>query len=227
VLVATIGGFASIFSVLVSPEIRGYNRISPFINFFALTGLALWVDRVTAARDRAWRVAIWLVFVGLALVDERQVVRGIARYDAEITQTFRQIGAFVGDLEARLPEGAMVFQLPIRPFPADGGIEKMNVYDHFQPYLVSRGKFRWSSGTMTEEGLAWERRIEALPPEELSSHLRREGFSIVLINRDGYADRGEEIARALSRGADGARLLRENIDFIALDLRPEVASSGP
>jgi phosphoglycerol transferase len=227
VLVATIGGFASIFSVLVSPEVRGYNRIAPFISFFALAGLALWVDRVTASRNRAWRVCIWLAFVGCGVFDERQIMRSIARYDADITQTFRQIGAFVGDLEARLPEGAMVFQLPIRPFPADGGIERMDVYDHFQPYLVSRNKFRWSSGTMTQEGLAWEKRIEALPAEALPSHLRREGFSIVLINRDGYADRGEQIARALSRAPDGARLLRENVDFFALDLRPAAQSPRP
>ena len=53
VLVATIGGFASVFSVLISPEIRGYNRISPFINFFALAGLAVWVDRFTTSRPPA------------------------------------------------------------------------------------------------------------------------------------------------------------------------------
>ena len=129
------------------------------------------------------------------------------------------IGAFVADLEARLPEAAMVFQMPIRPFPADGGIERMGAYDHFRQYLVSQNKLRWSSGTMTQAGLEWEKAIEAMPPEDLPAHLRREGFSIVLINRDGYQDRGEALRHALSDGPDGAPLLAETKDFIALDLR--------
>jgi phosphoglycerol transferase len=227
VLVATIGGFASIFSVLVSPEVRGYNRIAPFINFFALTGLALWVDRFTTVRPRGWRVGIWLVFVVFALLDVRPIASSIGNDGDDSARIVRQIEPFVADLEARLPEGAIVFQLPIRPFPADGGIQKMAAYDQFRPYLVSRDRLRWSSGTMTQEGLAWEQRIEAVPPEELAPHLRREGVSLVLIHRGGYADGGEQIAQALSRGPDGARVLSENMDFIALDLRPAVATSTP
>ena len=219
VLVATIGGFASLFSLFVSPEIRGYNRITPFIAFCALAALAVWVDRFTASRPWAWRAGIWAAFLVFGVLDQRPITWDIAKEDPRITRRVQHIGALVADLETRLPSGAMVFQLPIRPFPADGGLVRMGAYDHFRPYLVSHNKLRWSSGAMTHEGVQWERAMEATPPEDLPSRLRGDGFSVVWINRDGYKDRGEAIARALSDGPDGAPLLVETTEFIVLDLR--------
>src|SRR5262245_16456975 len=46
VLVATIGGFGSIFNNLVSPQIRGYNRMSVYIAFFSLFTVALLLDSI-------------------------------------------------------------------------------------------------------------------------------------------------------------------------------------
>ncbi|HEU4434663.1 MAG TPA: hypothetical protein VFR51_14865, partial [Pyrinomonadaceae bacterium] len=53
VLLATIGGFGSIFGVLVSAGIRSYNRISVFIAFFSLLVVTLALDyfRVRAVKS--------------------------------------------------------------------------------------------------------------------------------------------------------------------------------
>src|SRR5262249_36307121 len=59
VLLATIGGIGGLFSLFVTADVRSYNRISPFIAFFSVAGLALWLDR-----PRAWltpRVRVVLI----------------------------------------------------------------------------------------------------------------------------------------------------------------------
>ena len=45
-LLATVGGFGSVFNLLVSPEIRVYARIFPFIAFFALVAVAMFHGRI-------------------------------------------------------------------------------------------------------------------------------------------------------------------------------------
>src|SRR5262249_7412851 len=52
VLLATVGGFGSLFNLLVSPEIRAYARITPFIAFFSLAAVALFAARLLTTRAR-------------------------------------------------------------------------------------------------------------------------------------------------------------------------------
>jgi phosphoglycerol transferase len=69
-LLGTMGGFGSLFSLLVSPEIRAYNRITPFIMFFSLAALAMVADkRLVAAENRQrWAGSEWRVAGAIALV---------------------------------------------------------------------------------------------------------------------------------------------------------------
>jgi hypothetical protein len=52
VLLATIGGFGSIFNLLVTAQIRGYNRISVFIAFFCLLATLRVIDTFLSQRPR-------------------------------------------------------------------------------------------------------------------------------------------------------------------------------
>src|SRR5205814_10536651 len=66
-LLATIGGLGSLFALLVSPQIRSYNRISIFIGFFALLAVVLLIDRAGARLLRPSAKAFyyfWLVLLG-------------------------------------------------------------------------------------------------------------------------------------------------------------------
>jgi hypothetical protein len=215
ILLATLGGLGSVFS-LISPAIRGYNRIAPFMAFFALAAVAIWIDRLTAARPRAWRVVVCAAVLVVGLSDQWSITRGFASGGAQVSENWHRTSAFVADLEARLPDAAMVFQLPTRPYPRDPGVEKMGVYDHFRPYLVSR-RLRWSYPALTSRQQRWEQSVIERPPLEWPAALAQHGFSAILVDRAGYADRGESLIALLRAG--GAAPLAEDERYIALELR--------
>jgi hypothetical protein len=52
VLLATVGGFGSVFNLVVSPQIRGYNRISVFIGFFCYLAFVWAFDKLWAHHPR-------------------------------------------------------------------------------------------------------------------------------------------------------------------------------
>lgn len=219
-LVGTIGGFGSIFSLLVSSDIRGYNRISPYIGFFALVGVAVWVDRILSGRRR---VALWMAFVALTVIDLHPIVATLVRSRPQNAAILSRVERFVADLESRLPADAMVFQLPMRPFPADAKEGELETYENLRPYLASR-TLRWSYPAMSRQGQVWQGQLGRLEPQNLPPALRDAGFSAVVINRNGYSDRGEEIARAMTTGPTPASPFSQTSDFIVLDLGAPTSS---
>ena len=202
---------------MVSSEIRGYSRVTPFIAFFALAALALWIDRITTSSPRA-RVGLWLVLLMVGLADHSLALRDLTRNAGSIESRFYDLQQFVSTLETTLPPRSAVFQLPIRPFPADEGVARMGVYDHFGPYLVSHN-LRWSYPALDREQYEWERTISEIPVAALPGALAQQGFSAILLNRSGYPDGGATIERALRDASGAGPVLAENRNLVAIDLR--------
>ena len=124
-LLATIGGFGSLVALLVTPEIRAYNRITPFILFFSLTAVALAIDSL---RSRRWRIAAAAAVLAVGLVDHKMATIRLNADHGYIARQVRAVRAFVEPLERGLPAGAMVLQLPFRTFLNDPGIARMEPY---------------------------------------------------------------------------------------------------
>jgi len=191
VLLATIGGFGSLFALFVSPAIRSYNRISVFIAFFSLLAVAIGIEWFYERRVKtgAARIVFYVV-VGVmcvaALLD--QTSRGYIPQYAQIKSEFESDRNFVAGIAARLPQGASVFQLPYIPFPEYPGVEKMVDYDHLRGYLHSQN-LRWSYGAIkNRSGDRRLKQIAALPVDEMCETLALAGFSGVYIDRNGYDD---------------------------------------
>lgn len=191
VLLATIGGFGSLFALFVSPAIRSYNRISVFIAFFSLLAVAIGIEWFYERRVKtgAARIVFYVV-VGVmcvaALLD--QTSRGYIPQYAQIKSEFESDRNFVAGIAATLPQGASVFQLPYIPFPEYPGVEKMVDYDHLRGYLHSQN-LRWSYGAIkNRSGDRRLKQIAALPVEEMCETLALAGFSGVYIDRNGYDD---------------------------------------
>jgi phosphoglycerol transferase len=217
VLLASIGGIGSLFSVLVSSDIRAYNRIAPFIGFLAMVGVAGWVDQATVRRA-AWRRAAWAAILTIGILDQIVPLLALKRVGPTVEAEVRRVQSLAGSLESQLTAGAAVFQLPIRPFPLDPGIQKMGLYDHFKPYIASHS-LRWSYPSMSRTQVRWERRIAAIPLQELPRRLANEGFSAILLDRRGYTEsEAADVIAALATGGAEAPLA-ENGNYLALDLR--------
>lgn len=191
VLLATIGGFGSLFALFVSSAIRSYNRISVFIAFFSLLAIAIGIEWFYEKRVQPGGARIvFYVVLGFVLVVGLldQSTRGYVPQYAQIKSEFESDRDFVGLVDTWLPDHAMVLQLPYVPFPEHPHVNKMVDYDHFRGYLHSYD-LRWSYGTIKNRaGDLWLKQIAALPVDQMCQSLAFAGFGGIYIDRNGYDD---------------------------------------
>ena len=104
-------------------------------------------------------------------------------------------------MEAKLPAGGMVFQLPVMDFP-EAPMAGIAAYDHFRPFLFThqlRYSFGCAKGRPRE---SWQNVITSLAPASQVAELERYGFGAIYVNRAGYQDRGRTCWRpSRPRGA--------------------------
>ena len=222
-LLGTIGGFGSLFNLVVSPEIRAYNRVTPFIAFFSLVAIALMIDKFFAAnaasKRRQWAAAgtvALALFIGL--YDEAQAAVPLNLEHEAIRSEWTTLSNFVHALEGRLPAGAMVFQLPAVTFLNETGRERMGQFDHIKPYLPST-RLHWSYPALSDDVVRWQQQVSRLPTRVLSAALAQEGFAAILIDRNGYADQGQSILAELGVPASPGAVLAENARYVTVELR--------
>lgn len=214
-LLATVGGFGVLFNLAVSPDIRAYNRISPFIAFFALLAVATAIDRMFKTPRARTVAAIALLVLGIA--DQGQATRLVNDRQGAIAGEVVQLRHLVGTLEGKLPDGAMVFQLPIRTYMSESDFGRMKQYDHFKPYLVSE-TLRFSYPAFSNEQVKWQRALTGLDGETLATRLATQGFAAVLVDRFGYEDQAAAVVAALGRVAGKDRVILSTDRFFAVDI---------
>ena len=193
VLLATVGGFGAIFNLLVTPDIRAYNRIVVFIAFFTIVYLAHVADRWMARIDNGERMrwpsgaagfAMAFVLI-LGVLDEGQAARPIVGRYAVDAQTFHAERSFVREIERRYPNGGAVMQLPETVFTPDDGRVKMQAYDHARAYLAS-DKLSWSWPSYSSRRHTWYESLGNPADSGFLDRLLASGFVGVWIDRFGY-----------------------------------------
>jgi phosphoglycerol transferase len=223
VLLGTIGGFGSLFNLLVAPDIRAYNRVAPFIAFLCFVALAMLAEaflrRAAASRARqlatAGTVALTL-FIGL--IDQAQVFRSLNAMHRPLRDEWLSLSTFVNSLEGRLAGDAMVFQLPAVTFLNETGRERMTALDHIKLYLPSN-RLRWSYPAISNDVVRWQQQVSRLPTGILVSALIGEGFTAILIDRYGYPDQAAALLSELGVTTGSQAILVADERYVALDLR--------
>jgi hypothetical protein len=223
VLLATIGGLGSLFSLLISPDIRAYDRVCPFLAFFAWLGVAILVDR---ARPRVplWRVVLLTSVLLLAVWDQIGALAPLNRVYAANRTEWSTVGSFVSALERRLPRDAMVFQLPLTTYLNDPGLGRMRPYDEIKPYLASHA-IHWSYPALDNAVVRWQHAVARLPAPAMVAALRQAGFQAIVINRDGYDDEATAVLTALTPPGGALPVLADAPGYVALDLTGLASSS--
>jgi len=180
VLVATIGGFGTLFAYLITPQIRSYNRMSAYIAFFSFFAVALMLDALSKKyfqtrlkRGVFYGSIVFLTFFGL--LDQTPKSPAV---DYEWTaKEYRHDKEYFKQIELAMPDNAMVFQLPVYSFPED-----IN-YDQMRGYLQS-DKLRWSAGAMRDRQIyIWQKAIEKKSVPEMLEELAILDFSGIYIDR--------------------------------------------
>jgi phosphoglycerol transferase len=176
------------------------------------------LDRIgRRVNSRALRFGLLMVILVAGFLDQTTVrfvpdYRGLAARDSSE-------GQFVGWIEASLPKGAAVFELPWMVFPEAHPFERLEIYDLLAGYLHSN-TLRWSFGAMRGRANAqWQERLAAevsaaganatySPDAALAARARLEGplrtlvldgFDGIYIDRYGYADQADPLIAALSQ----------------------------
>jgi len=125
---------------------------------------------------------------------------------------------FAAQLEAKLPQNSMIFQLPVAAFPEIPPIYQMGDYEHLRPYLFTH-QLHYSYGTNKGRGDAdWQIEVSELSPAEMIVKLEAYGFGAIMINRKGYEDKG---ARLIVELVNANRpVFADNGELVAIKLKP-------
>ena len=234
VLLATIGGIGLLFSLYVSSAIRCYNRISVYIAFFSLMAVAYGLESIYRRARTTKTRAIFYVLLVVALIGgtlDQTSVWYVPFYAANKAD-FISDGTFVNNIEASVPAGSMIFQLPYAQFPEAAVSGKMLDYDHFRGYVHSQ-HLRWSYGTIKNRDTdRAQQHVASLPPEELIKALAFEGFTGLYMDRLGYDDNGaaleakfSQILQAKPLNSPNGRLLFFNLSDYGRTLREKYSES--
>lgn len=201
VLLATIGGFGTLFNFLIYDQFRGYERIGVFVAMFSLFASALLVDRskawwFAAGRGRATWAMLLTVLSAASIADAAGL--GALPNHAALQADFENDAEFARRIEAALPPGSMVFQLPYFPFPETPPLVDLQDYEKFRPYFHANS-LRFSYGAMKgREEDAWQRQTSTLPIAELVATVAERGFAGIYIDRLGYQDRAAALEAELT-----------------------------
>lgn len=221
----TIGGISALIAFAITPEVRAWNRISLFIGFASLLAVALALtalgDRLRARGRPPWVLGLIAAAVGVVGILDQTATHDEPAYAANAA-SWRNDEAFVEGMEARLPAGTAVLQLPYVPYPENGPTNGMLDYDLFRGYHHSE-RLRWSYGATKGRARDWQADAQALAPQELAAAATTAGFGAVYVDRAGFADGGAAVVGALTRLAGAPAGSSGDGRLTWFDLRPVAA----
>ena len=189
------GGLNLIAGFLGLPFQRTGHRVSVVVLLVVLLLGVRLASRSLARWPRlSWCAA--LLALGLVLADQvpqppTPQVRSARAAQVESDR------AFTLAMEAALPAGAMVMQLPHYSFP-ESAYPGLGPYAHLRPYLHSR-ELRYSFGGVRGRlPDLWFQELGQLSFADAVPRIRRRGFQAIFLNRAGYPDRGQIILELLA-----------------------------
>jgi phosphoglycerol transferase len=185
--------------LLVSAQIRAWNRLSVALAFLGLGAVGLLVDeglrRLGEPRGRRVLPVVAVALLVVGVLDQTNAYWTPAY--ADIRGHFLADQAYFRELERHLPRGAMVFQLPRMDFPETPPLHALGSYGLLKPYLHTR-HLRWSFGAVKGRlESAWPERLAPPGSSAFLSDLVAVGYRGLYIDRGGYADGGAAVEAAV------------------------------
>ena len=218
-----IGGLGSLFAHLVSPSIRGWNRASVFVSFSSVAVLAVllqrFADRFSKRHGLSLASTIAAVILMLGTLD--QTTPACRECAAETQRVFEQDKSFIEGIEATLPEGAAVYQLPYMPFPEVAPLHGLHTYELAVGFLHSKA-LKWSyAGMKGREGDLVFRALSERPAGDQLQEIAKLGFKAIYLDKRGFADHGEAAVAEWTEATGGAPHMTRDDGNVVLFVVPE------
>ncbi len=221
-LFGTIGGLSILVSMAGFSQIRVWNRIVLLIAFFAMVVVLMWSEQFAAwvrgrsKRPQAVLGAVAVAVLAFGLWDSIPPQR---HSYAEIEAQHANDRAFLSEIEAIMPDGAKILQLPIIEFPEAQPVGKMEDYDHLRAYLADDGSLEWSYGSIKGRPDAqWQITLrDKVGPVGAMPAIVGLGFDGIWIDTYGYVGKEDEVDDIVE-AAGGDPLVSPDGRFLFVDL---------
>jgi hypothetical protein len=195
VLLGTIGAFGSLFNLLVTPQIRAYNRIGVFVAFLGIFVVLWWLDRFLLTRTgKMMRQARYPVLAAVLMFGYFDQTpwgwnpinpKAMEKFDLQ-AERFRADKEHFERIERHMQPGAKVFCLPYTGFPESPPVYKMGNYEHGRGYLLT-DTLCWSYGSIKgREADAWYKDVAHAKHDEMLRRIVARGFDGLLIDGRGF-----------------------------------------
>ena len=208
-VLATVGGGGFILATLGITQIRVWSRMSTVVMFCALAILALWAQGRHGTRSRFGVVVV--VVAALALAEGGLAVPNRTAIERAVAEDRR----LVAELDAALPDGAFVAQLPVVSFPDDLGSGRL-----LAPSIHSDGGLRFSAANFRGGDGDWQESWLAHEPERAVRAAAAAGAQVLLLQRDHPLVADADALEEQVERAAGVTAQRVGATWSWFDLRP-------
>ncbi|MGC3959354.1 MAG: hypothetical protein QM813_15845 [Verrucomicrobiota bacterium] len=193
---SVVGGLNCFIALQGIPLFRGSNRYSIFISALVLLFMVSRLTVLSRRWSQGWRLVVAAGILVVGLVD--QLPQQMAREETlSIAKNIEVDKAFASAMEAKLPPKAMVFQLPVMPYPESVAVQNLQAYELMRPWFFSKTlhfSFGANKGRARDD---WQKEVEKLSGGEMAATLERYGFGAIYLNRKGFADRADGLIKQL------------------------------
>ena len=181
-------GLNFLFADLVTPQLRGWDRLVPVLFTLVFLGAGTVLRRWGRRPSRP--VGIGLVVLALALLvcDSVLPYRSLFASAAQNGSAFGAAGhAYAAELNEAVPGRCGVLELPFVGYPEEPGKGTMGNYEPFWPALTNSEK-EWSFGAMKGTvASAWQRALgDSIDRADVPA-LEAAGFCAVHVDRRAYS----------------------------------------
>lgn len=228
-LSASVGGIGTLIALFLTDSVRGWNRMSIFIALLGLTAVGLLMDmlvrRLRLSVSRLGGISASLVSVVAASV---VLLIGLADQSLKIAVPAYQESAaewnssetFVRELSARVPNSAMIFQLPFMAFPESGRYNGVPDSDQLKLYLHN-SDLRWSGGGIKGRPQSdWPATVAAQEAPTMTRNLAMIGFQGIVVDRAALADAGAALEAQLRPVLGDPELTSPDNRYVYYSLQP-------
>lgn len=197
VLFCSIGGLSSLFSILVSPKIRAWNRASVFVAFFSIAAAMLLLQQLLRRSKPVIAGAVGIALCVFVIWDQTPSAPMVPVDPWH--QLYESDKTFTAGVERLLCPNCAVYQIPYVAYPEVPPVNELGAYDQLVGYLNSK-TLRWSFGGIKgREGDLFFRQLATEPLAKQIQAAREKGFSGIWVARRGYDDHGAKVEAELAR----------------------------
>lgn len=199
-LFGTIGGFGTLFALLISPSIRAWNRVSIFISYGTILAFFIVFQKSIKSFLKINQNFISILFALLILTIGLYDQTSFPDINANnlIKINFEADRKYIDRIEKILPYGVPVYQLPYMAFPEVPPINNLPDYALGVGFIHSK-HLRWNYGGMKgREGDLFYRALSKEPMARQIEVIKKLGFAGIYIDRRGYKDNGSHVINEIS-----------------------------